>query len=179
MSVASTATPKSRKIPASAVDELTGLPVLSAIYPRVRSELKKREEAGFLFFDVVGFRNLQIKYGKAACNEILKALGETFDEQRGKLFRDEDLVAVGGPGADYFVVFLFSPPRRKEKFSSYDLKLISYRILQKLGNIVKEEAAKLGIVDTIDFHSGYTVLVHDPKIKTERLVTEAQKEAAL
>jgi signal transduction histidine kinase len=174
----SISTPR-RRASASSVDEQTGLPVLSAIYPRVRTELKKREEVGFLFYDVVAFRQLQSKYGKQACAALLRALGETFQEQRGKLFRDEDLVAIGGPGADYFVIFLFSPPRRKEKFSSYDLKLISYRVLQKLSNVVKEEAAKQGIKDTIDFHSGYTVLMHDPKIKTERLVHEAQKEAAL
>ncbi|MHB2016279.1 MAG: ATP-binding protein [Candidatus Xenobia bacterium] len=170
---------KPRRKTSPPIDKLTGLPVLTGLYSRVRTELKKREEAGFLFFDVVQFRTLQGKYGKSTCNELLRSLGETLRQQRGRLFRDEDLVAVGAPGADYFVIFLFSPPRRKEKFSTYDLKLISYRVLQKLSNVAKEEAARLGIQDVIDFHSGYTVIQHDAKTRTERLIHEAQKEAAL
>lgn len=161
------------------IDKLTGLPLLSSVYEKVKEEMGSREEVGFLYFDVVQFSGLQQSYGWEVCESLLRSLGRTLKEQRGKLFRDQDLLAVGGPGADYFVIFLFSPPRHKKKFATHDLKLISYRILQKLTNIINEEGAKLGIKERIDFHSGYTVIIPDPQLNVERLVYEAQKEATL
>lgn len=160
-------------------DELTGIPILRSVFHEVESHLAERDTVGFLYFDIVQFHLLKDTYGRAVSDTLLKTLGETLVRQRGKLFRDEDLVAVGGRGADYFVIFLFSPPRRKERFSQSDLKLISYRVLQKLTNILNEKASRLGIKEKIDFHSGYTVIARDPEISVERLVYEAQKEAAL
>lgn len=161
------------------IDPLTGLEILSSVYDKIDTQLWIREEVGFLYFDVVQFKHLESTYGRNACRILLKILGETLNQQRGKLFRDEDLVAIGGPGSDYFVIFLFSPPRRKETFAIHDLKLISYRVLQKLQNVLNEEAVKLGIREKIDFHTGYTILLPDPRIPVERLIYEAQKEAAL
>jgi len=161
------------------LDKLTGLPLLSSVYPKVTEELSHRDEVGFLFFDIVQFTELIKTYGRGRCEDLLRIVGRILREQRGKLFREQDLVAVGGPAADYFVIFLFSPPRRKEKFATHDLKLISYRILQKLSNIVNEESARIGIAEKIDFHTGYTVIFPDPQLNVERLVYEAQKEAAL
>jgi two-component system phosphate regulon sensor histidine kinase PhoR len=161
------------------VDELTGLPVLSSIYHKVSEELARRREVGFLYFDVVQFREFQATYGIDVCNALLKKLGETLSDQRGRLFRDEDLVAIGGPGTDYFVIFLFSPPRRKEKFANHDLKLISTRVLQKLTYILNEEAHRRGVQEKVDFHAGYTIIFFDPQLSVEKLVFEAQKESAL
>jgi len=161
------------------IDELTGLPILLSVYGRVEEALQERAEVGFIYFDVVQFRQLEETYGHPCCNNLLGLIGGTLRAQRGKLFRDEDLVAVGSPGHDYFAIFLFSPPRRKDKFAPHDLKLISYRVLQKLQNIVNEQGPALGFGDKVDFHSGYTVIVSDPALTVERLVYEAQKEATL
>ncbi len=161
------------------LDDLTGLPILSSVLEQVEFHLQQREQVGFLYFDVVQFHLLKETYGRQVSDALLQALGETLTSQRGKLFRDRDLVAVGGRGADYFVIFLFSPPRHKDRFSHSDLKLISYRVLQKLTNILNEKASCLGVKEKIDFHSGYTVIARDPDTSVERLVYEAQKEAAL
>ncbi|MFH0803008.1 MAG: ATP-binding protein [bacterium] len=160
-------------------DRLTGLPILSSVYGLVKEGLDLHEKVGFLYFDVIQFRELETKFGRGACRRLLAVLGDALKSQRGKLFREEDLVAVGGVEADYFVIFLFSPPRRKEQFTSTDLKLISYRVLQKLQNILSEEGPRLGFEEKIDFHTGYTVISAEPGIDVERLIYEAQKEATL
>ncbi len=160
-------------------DDLTGLPILSSVLEQVEFYLQRRDQVGFLYFDVVQFHLLRETYGREVAEALLEALGQALASQRGKLFRDRDLVAVGGRGADYFVIFLFSPPRHKLSFSQSDLKLISYRVVQKLNNLLNEKAAFLGIKEKIDFHSGYTVISRDPGTPVERLVYEAQKEAAL
>lgn len=155
------------------------LPFLNSVLDRVEQELKQREQVGFLYFDIVDFQTLIETHGEEVARSLLHALSETLMCQRGKLFRDEDLVAVGGPEVDYFVIYLFSPPRKKEAFAKSDLKMISNRVLMKLGYILNETAASLGVKEKIDLRTGYTVLRYDPRIPVERLVYEARKEAAL
>lgn len=155
------------------------LPSLSGVLERVERELKQREQVGFLYFDVVEFNRLIERYGATVGKRLLSKLAETLNHQRGKLFRDEDLIAVGGPEVDFFVIYLFSPPRRKEQFAKSDLKLISNRVLQKLSYIINETGVKLGVDQKIDLRGGYTVLKYDPKVPVDRLIYEARKEAAL
>jgi signal transduction histidine kinase len=159
------------------MDELTGLPILGSVYEKVKKKLDTTEEVGFLYFDVIDFRQLEEKYSIVKCRELLRLIGQTLREQRTKLYRDEDLMVSGGTGMDFFVLFLFSPPRKKESFSNHDLKLISTRIKQKLQAVIDENSDLLGISDPVDFHTGYTVIRKDPYMTIERLVYEARKEA--
>lgn len=159
--------------------EDANLPFLDGVLDRVERELKKREQVGFLYFDVIEFNRLISSYGPEVGQRLLQSLSETLNRQRGKLFRDEDLIAVGGPAVDFFVIYLFSPPRRKEQFAKSDLKLISNRVLQKLSYIINETAARLGVEQKIDLRGGYTVLKYDSNVPVDRLVYEARKEAAL
>ena len=88
-------------------------------------------------------------------------------------------MASGGASSDFFVVFLFAPPRRKEAFATSDLKLIATRVTQKLHNVMNDRAVELSINERLDMRSGYTVIDHDPELPISRLVYEARKEAAL
>jgi len=159
------------------IDELTGLPVLNCVYRRIQEKLDSTGQVGFLYFEIVEFRRLEEKYGYTKCCELLTLVGKTLQNQRRKLYRDEDLMVVGGKGIDYFVLFLFSPPRKKECFANHDLKLISTRIKQKLQLVIDENNDLLGIDEEIDFHTGYTVINKDPYMQIERLIYEARKEA--
>ncbi len=155
------------------------IPFIADILEQVAKELENRHQAGFLYFDVVEYLALRDKYGKAISEKLLAAIRSNLMGQRGRFFRDEDLVAVGGPGSDFFVVFLFAPPRRKEKFATTDLKLIATRATQKLFTALNDAARELNINETVEIRSGYTVIDHDPLLPIDRLVYEARKEAAL
>ena len=155
------------------------IPFIPDILDKVASELKARHQAGFLYFDVVDFLSIRDKYGKGKSEEILEAIRSTLLGQKGRLFRDEDLVASGGAASDFFVVFLFAPPRRKEAFATSDLKLIATRVSQKLHNVMNDRAVELSINERLEMRSGYTVIDHDPELPISRLVYEARKEAAL
>ncbi len=158
-------------------DKLTGLPLLSHVYPRIEKELKEKGEIGFIYFDIVQFRYLEEQYGYAKCRRLLRLVGDTLRRQRRILYREEDLVVVGGKGLDYFILFLFSPPRRKSHFANHDLKLISTRIKQKLRHVIDEHADEIEIKEEVDFHTGYTVIKRDPHMEVERLIYEARREA--
>lgn len=160
-------------------EQSLAIPYIPDILDKVSSELEARHQAGFLYFDVVEFLALRDKYGKEKSDKLLDAITSTLMCQKGRLFRDEDLVASGGAGSDFFVVFLFAPPRRKEVFATSDLKLIATRVSQTLIGVMNERAVELEINERIELRSGYTVIDHDPELPISRLVYEARKEAAL
>jgi len=155
------------------------IPYIPDILDKVARELKTRHQAGFLYFDIVEYLALRDKYGKDKTEKVLEAVSSVLMGQKGRLFRDEDLVASGGAGSDFFVVFLFAPPRRKEVFATSDLKLIATRVCKKLSTVMNDRGAEVGIDDRIEMRSGYTVIDHDPELPISRLVYEARKEAAL
>lgn len=160
-------------------DKTTGLPILTSLYKKIERELNKRSEVGFIYLSVLPYKQILETYGREKAETLLGLVGKTLNKQRGKLFRDDDLVTVGTRGTNYFIIFLFSPPRHKPNFSISDLKLVAFRIQNKLTDILNLETLKLGIQEKIDFQFGYTVLIPDPHLPVERLIYEAQKEAIL
>jgi len=160
-------------------DKTTGLPILTSLYKKIERELNKRSEVGFIYLSVLPYKQILETYGREKAEALLGLVGKTLNKQRGKLFRDDDLVTVGTRGTNYFIIFLFSPPRHKPNFAISDLKLVAFRIQNKLTDILNLETLKLGIQEKIDFQFGYTVLIPDPHLSVERLIYEAQKEAIL
>lgn len=160
-------------------DKTTGLPILTSLYKKIEKELKKRSEVGFIYLSVLQYKQILETYGRDKAESLLSLVGKTLNKQRGKLFRDEDLVTVGTRGTNYFIIFLFSPPRLKPNFSISDLKLVAFRIQNKLTDILNSETPKLGIQEKIEFQFGYTILIPDTHLSVERLIYEAQKEAIL
>jgi signal transduction histidine kinase len=161
------------------INKLTGLPFLASLYEKIGEQLSVRNEIGYIFFNVVQFSELQAKYGIETYNKLLRIIGKTMNQQRGKLYREDDLIAMGGQASDHFILFLFSPPRKKICFSTTDLKLISSRIVQKLNTIMREKSQRMGIKDPIDLQSGYATITPDPNVDVEKLIYEAHKEAIL
>jgi len=162
-----------------AQDPITGLPLLSSVYEIVRQQLSRKKQIGFLYFDIVNYRDLEETYGKTNCQEFLRRMGDVFQTSHAKFFRQEDLVCVSGPGSDSFIVFLFSPARHKEKFNVADLKLVAYRVAKKLEEVAVDWGKGLEMKEKIRFHSGHTFIDWDPNLPVERLIYEAQREAGL
>lgn len=161
------------------VDELTTLPLLHTVYPYLKEHVSAKQQIGFIYFNIVQFRRVEEIYGRKVCEEILRLAGQRFKEIQKTLLREEDIIAVSGPGNDNFAIFIFSPPRHKENFNVTDLKLISYRIEQKLLEFLADDIKSLSVKEPIEFHIGYTLLNPDPAAAIDRLVYEAQREASL
>lgn len=160
-------------------DAITGLPLLTSIYPVVEKFLSRKSQIGFLYFDVISYGQLEELYGKEKCHELLVRIGILFQKSHEKFFRAEDLVCAAGPGSHSFVVFLFSPPRHKETFTMADLKLVAYRIVNKLEEIANQWAKELSVKEKITFYNGQSFIQKDPQLPVDRLIYEAHREAAL
>ena len=159
------------------IDELTGLPVLSSVHSRVREESRKHGEIGFVYFDVARFHALQDAWGKQAGRSLLALIGSQLAELRGRLYRDEDLVAVQGAGSDAFVIFLFSPPRRKRQFSRRDIQLVRQRIVSRLTEAINEQREALGIGEPISLHAGSTTMLWDERLGVAQQIESVHRDA--
>lgn len=160
-------------------DTRTGLELLSSMYERVGQELDKQSEIGYLFFDIVEFENLQETYGQEIIDKILSRIGFTVIDQRGKLIRDDDSVVVNPQFPGRFIIFLFSPPRKKGFFSQTDLKLVASRILQKLHDLLKTPEVAGELAESIYFECGYATMHYDPLLSIDKIIFEAHREATL
>jgi len=160
------------------LDRLTGLPLVSSVIEAVENHLKSRGEVGFLYFAPKHFKELQKIYGRAGFEKLLRTVGQALKKQQGKLYRQEDLIASGGQDGEYFAVFLFSPPRYQTHFGSQGLKLISYRILQTIQEVLNRQSALLGIKEKIKILAGYSFILPDGKRDAVDLVYQAHKDSA-
>ena len=160
-------------------DELTTLPLLHSVYPLIDQHIQLQKQIGFIYFDIIQFHKLQEKYNRNICEEILRTIGQLFCKIKETYLREEDIIAVSGQGHDDFLIFIFSPPRHKDFFGVADLKLIAYRIEQKLEEHVNDNIKNLQIKDPIEFHIGYTLINADPNLPVDRVVYEAQRQASL
>lgn len=161
------------------VDPVTGLPVVNVLLPRVAEKLNQGKQVGFLYFDIVEFHHIIDTCGEEMASTLLQRIGSVLTMKSGKLFRSDDIVAVGYPRTDYFVLFLLSPPRCKQHFTDGDLKRISFRIQQSLSNVAHDFADAHNLDQKIDFHTGYATLQPEVGVSIDRLFYEVQKEAYL
>lgn len=160
-------------------DELTTLPLLHSVYPLIEKHIQSQKQIGFIYFDIIQFHKIQEKYSRNICEDILRGLGQLFCKIKETFLREEDIIAVSGQGHDDFLIFIFSPPRHKDFFGVADLKLIAYRIEQKLEESINDNIKNLHLKDPIEFHIGYTLINADPNLPIDRVVYEAQREASL
>lgn len=93
---------------------------------------KNGGNVGYIYFEIQNYDALLETYGGKDLKDLVHGLINTMRANKGKLFRDNDLFA-GDPESPYRVVlFLFSPPRRKDSFTDTDLKIVSRRTLHKI-----------------------------------------------
>lgn len=161
------------------VDELTSLPILHSIYPIIEERLKAQQQVGFIYFDIAQFHRIVEIYGRDTGEEVLRIIGQRLNQLQETHLRKDDIIATGGQGNDEFVIFIFSPPRHKDCFGVTDLKLIAYRIEQKLIEDLRDNEKKLQIQEPIELHIGYTLIHPDMSSPIDRIVYEAQREASL
>ncbi len=165
-------------------DPLTGLPMLSSLYPKIEEHLDQGKEIGYLFFEVLGYSEVSELCGQNTCDKLLQVIGRTMKKKKIKFCRQEDLLALYPAAPAQFVLLLLSlsdpqGQRMSRRVTHSDLKYISSRISQKLRTIIKDKAQILGIKDKVDLYTGYAVISPDPEFTVDKLLYATHKEALL
>lgn len=145
------------------------LPTLRSLHPRLRSLIKERGTVGMLHFYVEPRRSTDV---------LARCVEDTLRGQLGSRFREEDLLARGGDGAEWFV-FLVSPPRSRQGLTRRDLQEVERRVARELRARIRESLPLDKGDDLPPLRSGAAVLEHDPRISLAVQLEEARHEARL
>lgn len=144
--------------------------------PALSQQLAERGALGLITIDASAFAHVEYEYGTSAWEEVRQRLFEALFEQRGKDFRQADLICVDAPLSLRFLVFLDRKRRKDVPLGPADLRIMRRRLV----NSVIPHVARAGFPyhqgpATIDV--GFGMAVQNDLVHPERLVGRALREA--
>jgi len=142
----------------------------------VAQEVSERGSQGLVVIDASPLATIEDEYGIAAYEEVRKRLLATLQEQRGKDYRQEDILALDRPRGLRFLLFLARKRRRALPTSGADLRIVQSRLQTSVvPNLARCAFPYRKNAPAIEV--GYAMAVYNPLIHTERLVRSAFREA--
>jgi EAL domain-containing protein (putative c-di-GMP-specific phosphodiesterase class I) len=139
-------------------------------------ELAERGCLGLVVVDASALAQVEDRYGTEALEEVRARLVAVLDEQRGKDYREKDLVVLDRPRGLQFLFFLDRKRRRSVPFSLTDLRASRSRLLSGLVPTM----ARCGfpyLKATPKLDVGYGLALHNPLLHPERIVRRTLLEA--
>ncbi len=141
-------------------DDLTGLPNRKLTFQMFRKELMQSKRTGnqlaLLFIDLVGFKEINERYGHVQGDVLLRNIGEVFE----KLIRGNDL--AGRVGGDEFLVLL------GDVSSADDARVVANKLIEQISRV---EIANIS--QTISANIGVLVFVADESSTVESMLSAA------
>jgi EAL domain-containing protein (putative c-di-GMP-specific phosphodiesterase class I) len=143
---------------------------------QVAQELMERGSQGLVVVDASSLASIEDEYGIAAYEEVRKRVLAILHEQRGKDYRQEDILSLDRPRGLRFVLFLARKRRRVLPTSAADLRIVQTRVQ---GSLVPNLArcAFPYRKNAPDIDVGYAIAVYNPLVHTDRLVRSAFRAA--
>lgn len=154
-------------------------PPTVATYREKFDEIKKmlvvNRSMALLYIDASKLSQIEHDYGSQIYEEVLQLVTKLILDMRGMQTRQDDLVTVNERHGDVFLIFL-SKKREERPFGKGDLEHLADRIHSYLSKRIYRMTCsylrsrpKLGI--------GYSLVLHNPLIKEERLILKVIDEA--
>ena len=141
-------------------DDLTGLPNRKLTFQLMRKEIMQSRRTGnqlaLLFIDLVGFKEINERYGHVQGDIILREIGEVF----GKLIRGNDL--AGRIGGDEFLVMLGDVSKAD------DACVVARKLIEQIGRIEISN-----ISEKISANIGVLVFIADESSTIESILSSA------
>jgi EAL domain-containing protein (putative c-di-GMP-specific phosphodiesterase class I)/GGDEF domain-containing protein len=157
-------------------DRFTGFPTLPVMIERGRDMLERTGRLTILYIEFVRYSKLEEIYGWQKLDEVLQTTANSvrtfYDRQRGE---EESLLMVSHTGDDDFIFFtdLHEPPEDAEQRINQMTEDLEKHIRERLEETHGEDVSGL-----FSIYVGATTLFRNPKIRTERLIYRAIREAA-
>jgi EAL domain-containing protein (putative c-di-GMP-specific phosphodiesterase class I) len=152
------------------------IPAYHERIPELTAELAERGCLGVVVLDTSSMTSIEDEYGSDAYDEVRRRTFKILAEQRGKDYRNEDILCLDMPRGHNFIVFLERKRRRNSAPSVADLKAVRTRMINSL-------AANLGraafpyIKNPPVTEVGYGMALHNPLLHPERILRRAVAEA--
>jgi EAL domain-containing protein (putative c-di-GMP-specific phosphodiesterase class I)/GGDEF domain-containing protein len=144
--------------------------------PELAADLAERGCLGVMVLDTSSMTQVEDEYGSDAYDEVRHRTFKILAEQRGKDYRNEDILCLDKPRGHNFIVFLERKRRRNNPPSVADLKAVRSRMITSL-------AANLGraafpyIKNPPVVEVGYGMALYNPLLHPERILRRAVLEA--
>jgi EAL domain-containing protein (putative c-di-GMP-specific phosphodiesterase class I) len=139
-------------------------------------EIAEHRSQGIVVLDASSLEDIEDEYGGDAYGEVRQRLLGILEEQRGKDYRNEDVLTLDKPRGLRFVLFLDRKRRRSQPSTVGDLKSMRSRMMASLvPNLAR--AAFPYIKGVPRFDIGYAMAVHNPLMHAERIVRRAVRDA--
>jgi EAL domain-containing protein (putative c-di-GMP-specific phosphodiesterase class I) len=139
-------------------------------------EIAEHRSQGIVVLDASSLEDIEDEYGGDAYNEVRQRLLGILEEQRGKDYRNEDVLTLDKPRGLCFVVFLDRKRRRSQPSTMGDLRTVRSRMMASLvPNLARAAFPYFKGVPRFDI--GYSMSVHNPLMHAERIVRRAVRDA--
>ncbi|HVQ28637.1 MAG TPA: hypothetical protein VMV21_03610, partial [Vicinamibacteria bacterium] len=144
--------------------------------PELEKDLAERGSLGVVVLDATPLGAVEDQYGTEAFEEVRQRFFNLFLEQRGKEFRNGDILCVDKPRGMRFLFFLERKRRRNVPFSLADLRAVRARmVLSLMPNVGRAAFPYFKIPPRLEV--GYGIAVFNPLLHPERIVQRAVTEA--
>lgn len=158
------------------VDETTGLPLLSSVLHDVEVLLKTNGYLGLVLIDFRPLGWIESEYGSHLYNDTIRHLAAAVGDVQRDQLRTGDLVSMARPYGEQILVFL-EGPRGAACFRGQELEDVVDRLWLSLTPRVTELTQQYGRDTGVKL--GYSLVLPNPMVQTERLIYRAIDEAAV
>jgi len=139
-------------------------------------ELTERGALGLLVLDASSLGAIEDQYGAQAYDEVRQRIFKLLEEQRGKDYRANDILALDQPRGLRFILFLERKRRRNVPFGLADLRAARSRLLSSLLPQVARAAFPY-LKTPPRLEVGYGLALHNPLRHTEHIVRRAYHDS--
>lgn len=156
-------------------DEVTELPSLPLLIPKVQAMLESHENLGIMYINIVRFSRIEEIYGYEAFDQIMCLIGDHLKNMKGKELRSDDSLAYLSISGNAFVIVL-SPPRDEKVLRIKDLEAVKTKIERSINHRLKKEL-DASLFQKFGCYIGFSLIRKRPNVRLERLVYGALEDA--
>jgi EAL domain-containing protein (putative c-di-GMP-specific phosphodiesterase class I) len=143
----------------------------------LKAQLADRGSLGVIVFDASPLAILEYEYGTDAYREVRQRLLRVFSEQRGRDYRQGDLLALNEPRGLKFLLFLDRKRRQALPITPGDLRGTRTRMASSLVPALGRAVFPY-FKSPLRIDVGYAIGLQNPLVDSERIVRRAVDEAA-
>lgn len=148
-------------------------------YREHHEELKKRLAddgfLGLLLIDVSEINEVERAYGSSKYEDLMDMVRKVVAEFKGDQLRHNDIVTLNEKAGDVFLIFL-APRKEAEHLLAEDIEKIGERVDAELSRRIRQTAFAI-LRKRPEVYVGTSLVLQNPLIRGERLVTRAIEEA--
>lgn len=166
-------------VPLDAASPVAVSPPEVATYREKFSDIKQmlveNQSLALLYIDASRLSQIEHDYGSRIYEDVLQVLTHLILGMRGTQTRHDDLVTVNEKHGDIFFIFL-SRKRRERPFGKGDLENLADRVHSYLSKRTYRMTGSY-LRGRPKISIGYSLVLHNPLIKEERLILKLIEEA--